>query len=204
MKILIDNGHGIETPGKRSPDGLFREYRYNRLIASSLVSKLRERGFDADLVVPEDDDISLKTRAIRVNKWCELYGKDNVLLISVHCNLAPPDDGNWHKWRGWSAYTTPGETQSDALAACLYKAADEVFTKDKGPSVRRNSRDYLKEDYEENFYILRKTLCPAVLTENFFMDNQKDVDYLLSSQGKKDIVKVHLMAIEDYCNKCKQ
>ena len=26
MKILIENGHGIETPGKRSPDGVLREY----------------------------------------------------------------------------------------------------------------------------------------------------------------------------------
>jgi len=25
MKILIDNGHGQFTPGKRSPDGNFRE-----------------------------------------------------------------------------------------------------------------------------------------------------------------------------------
>lgn len=26
MKILIDNGHGAETPGKCSPDGRLREY----------------------------------------------------------------------------------------------------------------------------------------------------------------------------------
>ena len=25
-------------------------------------------------------------------------------------------------------------------------------------------------DWEEDFYILRKSRCPAVLTENFFMD----------------------------------
>ena len=28
MKILIDNGHGENTPGKRSPDGSLREYAY--------------------------------------------------------------------------------------------------------------------------------------------------------------------------------
>ena len=27
MKILIDNGHGENTPGKRSPDGSLRVYR---------------------------------------------------------------------------------------------------------------------------------------------------------------------------------
>lgn len=33
MKILIDNGHGRETPGKRSPDGRLLEYAQNRLLA---------------------------------------------------------------------------------------------------------------------------------------------------------------------------
>lgn len=33
MKILLDNGHGFETSGKRSPDGHFREYAYNRYLA---------------------------------------------------------------------------------------------------------------------------------------------------------------------------
>lgn len=33
MKVLLDNGHGAETPGKRSPDGRLREYAYTREIA---------------------------------------------------------------------------------------------------------------------------------------------------------------------------
>ena len=33
MKILIDNGHGVDTAGKRSPDGSLREYKYTREIA---------------------------------------------------------------------------------------------------------------------------------------------------------------------------
>lgn len=38
MKILIDNGHGLMTAGKRSPDGLFREAFYNREIARKVVA----------------------------------------------------------------------------------------------------------------------------------------------------------------------
>ena len=49
MKILIDNGHGIDTPGKRSPDGVLREYAWNRLIASRIVDRLLSLGLDADL-----------------------------------------------------------------------------------------------------------------------------------------------------------
>lgn len=51
IKVLVDNGHGVETPGKRSPDGRLREYKYAREIASSVVSRLKERGYDAALIV---------------------------------------------------------------------------------------------------------------------------------------------------------
>ena len=30
MKIFIDNGHGADTAGKRSPNGRFLEYKFNR------------------------------------------------------------------------------------------------------------------------------------------------------------------------------
>ena len=52
MKIFIDNGHGLMTVGKRSPDGQFREPFYNREIARRVVSDLRDRGLDAELLVP--------------------------------------------------------------------------------------------------------------------------------------------------------
>jgi len=54
MKILIDNGHGSDTPGKRSPDGKFLEYQYNRIIATRVVSELVDCGYDAELLVPEE------------------------------------------------------------------------------------------------------------------------------------------------------
>ena len=47
MKIIIDNGHGSDTPGKRSPDGRFLECKFNREIAARVVSDLIDRGFDA-------------------------------------------------------------------------------------------------------------------------------------------------------------
>ena len=68
MKVLIDNGHGVNTPGKRSPDGRFREYKYNREIAAAVVEHLKLRGIDAELLVPEEEDISLEERSRRVNK----------------------------------------------------------------------------------------------------------------------------------------
>lgn len=67
MKILIDNGHGAGTRGKRSPDGRLLEYLENRIIARGIVDTLTARGLDASLLVPEETDISLPERCRRVN-----------------------------------------------------------------------------------------------------------------------------------------
>ena len=193
MKILIDNGHGENTPGKRSPDGVLREYAYAREIADDIVRELTKRGYDAERIVKENMDVSLAERARRANEFCGKLGTSNVILVSVHCNAA--GCGEWMQARGWSAYTTKGRTKADALATCLYDVAETVFV---GQKIRKDMSDG-DPDWEENFYILQKTKCPAVLTENFFQDNKDDVAFLLSP-GKKQIVQVHVDGIIKYIN----
>ena len=193
MKIFIDNGHGLMTAGKRSPDGQFREPFYNREIARRVVSDLRDRGLDAELLVPEDDDISLSERVRRINAACFLLGKQNVILVSIHVNAA----GNGSKWlnaTGWSVYTCKGQTASDMLAECLCQAAIKNFP---GRRIRTDMSDG-DMDWEEGFYILRKSWCPAVLTENFFMDSRSDLEYLQSRAGKQAIIDTHVEGIIEY------
>ena len=193
MKILIDNGHGLNTPGKHSPDGTFREAIYTRQIAQRIVSDLQDRDYDAELLVPEDDDISLIERVRRVNAACFLLGKQNVILVSIHVNAA----GNGSKWlnaTGWSVYTCMGQTESDKLAECLCQAAIKNFP---GRRIRTDMSDG-DFDWEEGFYILRKSLCPAVLTENFFMDSRSDLEYLQSKAGKRAIIDTHIEGIAEY------
>ena len=193
MKIFIDNGHGLMTTGKRSPDGQFREPFYNREIAKRVVADLVDRGYDAELLVPEDDDISLEERVRRVNTACFLLGKANVILVSIHVNAA----GNGSKWlnaTGWSVYTCKGQTESDKLAECLCQAAIKNFP---GRRIRTDISDG-DMDWEEGFYILRKSLCVAVLTENFFMDSISDLEYLQSRAGKQAVVDTHVEGIVEW------
>ncbi len=194
MKILIDNGHGLMTAGKRSPDGKLIEAIYTRQLAKRIVADLQDRGFDAELLVPEDDDISLAERVRRVNAYCKALGNRNVILISIHVNAA----GNGSKWlnaTGWSVYTCKGQTESDRLADCLCEAAIKNFP---GRHIRT---DYARDgdpDWEENFHILRHSLCPAVLVENFFMDSKKDLAYLHSQEGRRAFVKSIIDGIGRY------
>ena len=196
MKILIDNGHGRETPGKRSPDGRLLEYAYTRNIARRIVSALTAQGYDAELLVPEEEDISLQERCRRVNTWCRQFGKDNVILISIHINAAGRG-GRWMDARGWCAYTTRGNTRSDRLATCLYDAAAHHL-----PGMRLRT-DYTDgdPDLEKNFYILLHTAAPAVLSESLFMDNHPDCDFLLTAEGQQSLVDLHVDGICQYSPK---
>ena len=193
MKVLIDAGHGIDTPGKRSPDGRFREYLWNREIADLVLYGLLGSGIDASLVVKETNDVSLRNRVNRVNTICNKEGASNVLLISIHANAA----GNGSAWmnaRGWSCYTTKGKTKSDLIAECLYDAFEAEF---KDRKIRKDMSDG-DRDWEENFYIIQKSRCPAVLIENFFYDNKEECAWLLQQETKERIALTIVRGIKKY------
>lgn len=193
MKILIDPGHGIDTPGKRSPDGLFREYLWNRQVADLILEGLLSAGVDAALLVTETNDVSLRNRVNRVNTICNRLGASNVLLVSIHANAA----GNGSAWmnaKGWSCYTSNGKTKSDLVAECLYDAFEAEFQdrkirKDKGDGDR---------DWEEDFYVLHKSKCPAVLLENFFYDNREECAWMLQDETKRRIAGAAVKGIIKY------
>lgn len=191
MKILIDNGHGVDTAGKRSPDSSLREYKYAREIAEKVVSELKKRGFDAERIVTEENDISLKERCRRVNALCDKLGTKNVILVSVHCNAA----GNGSQWlnaRGWSAHVSlNASVNSKTFARALITAAE-----DEGLKVRKYAHQM--PYWEQNLAICRDTKCPAVLTENLFQDNKEDVAFLLSEQGREAITRVHVKGIIEF------
>ena len=196
MKILIDPGHGIDTPGKRSPDGLFREYLWNRQVADLILEGLVSAGIDASLVVTETNDVTLRNRVNRVNIICNRVGASNVLLVSIHANAA----GNGSAWmnaRGWSCYTSKGKTKSDQVAECLYDAFEEEFQDRK---IRKDMSDG-DRDWEENFYVLQKSKCPAVLLENFFYDNREECAWMLQEETKRRIASAAVKGIIKYIKK---
>lgn len=193
MLILIDPGHGIDTPGKRSPDGKFLEYLWNRQIADLLLDRFMIMGIDASLVVTETNDISLVTRVQRVNRVCSKVGASNVILLSIHSNAAG-DGSKWMSAQGWSCYTSKGETKSDLIAECLYDAFEAEFADRK---IRKDMSDG-DRDWEENFYVLAKSKCPAVLLENFFYDNRDECSWLLKDETKERIAYAIVKGIVQY------
>jgi len=115
LKIILDAAHGEEVPGKRSPDGVFREYKWSRDIVLLLTPKLIAQGYEVFQSNPTTKEIGLTQRAVTTNK---IAGPK--IFISIHANAA----GNGVTWmgaRGYSVYTTKGNTKSDILAEILMK-----------------------------------------------------------------------------------
>ena len=191
MIILCDAGHGIDTLGKRSPDGILREYKYCREIAAEVVKRLKTMDYNAQLLVTEENDISLGTRCKRANEVCKHFGASNVLLVSIHLN-AKGNGSVWMDARGWQACVSLNSSaKSKQLASYLFDAAQAQGLKMRSPKAGQKW-------WAQNLAICRDTNCPAVLTENLFQDNKQDYNYLMSDEGREAIINLHVTGIVNY------
>ena len=128
--LLIDNGHGKNTPGKCSPlsaDGTrFYEWEFTRRVAKRIMELAPDKKLKVVLLVPEDEDIPLSTRAARANSYISQHPDEECVFVSIHGNAA----GNGQQWmsaRGWEIWTTVGKTNSDILSDHIAKAARDVL-----------------------------------------------------------------------------
>lgn len=189
MFIILDNGHGIRTRGKRSPvqpdsSQLF-EWEFNRDVVRRIARLLTIDDIPHIILVPQIEDMPLAERVSRAN---EIYKETpGSFLVSVHANAGGGT--------GWEVWTSPGETESDLIADIFYEQA----RKELGDEFRMRT-DTADGDYdkEAHFYILQHTICPAVLTENLFMDSPQDLDFIMSDDGRQRIAQLHYKAILEY------
>lgn len=179
----------MDCAGKRSPiwgDGSqLLEWEFNRDIVRRIAAMLKAEGIKFEILVPEDNDVSLSERCRRANVIYDDCGQ-NAVLFSIH--------GNAGGGTGWECYTSVGKTKADEIATVLCNEAEKEFAPD-GWKMRFDHCDG-DPDKESQFYILKHTVCPAVLSENFFFDNEKDCRFMMSDDGKERIAKVHFEAIK--------
>ena len=192
---LLDNGHGgvsngkYLTDGKQSPvwdDGsVLYEGEFNRAVVNRLAEMLTAAKINYVKIAPQDIDTLLQERCVRVLRWTKEYP---CIFLSIHANYG---DGKGTA-KGWEVWTTKGQSQSDKVASVFYG----VFKADIKNVTMRGDWEDGDCDREEDFYVLKNTSCPAILTENFFMDNLYECNnYLMSSAGRNWIAQKHFEAI---------
>ena len=189
--LILDNGHGSNTPGKCSPDRTLREYAWTRIMTDLIAKKARARGIRTEIIVPETTDVPLATRSARANAIARRNGLKKCLFISVHINAAGAD-GRWHDATGFTAWVAANASRNSKTFARLVTA--EMKARGLGGNRAPNPLGY----HTANFAVIRRADCPAVLTENLFQDNREEAKYLLTPQGQDTIAEAHVAAIEKY------
>ena len=203
--VILGTAHRLREPGKQSPDGRLKECIYSREIVESLRHKLNNAGVRTFVdFSPLDLEKTMQTPSVKLERQRELglrvnevneiaanFGKKNCIYVSIHCD-ASGSDGKWHDPNGWSVRVSPNASaESRALADKLFKAAHDYNLRVRRPSPTQNY-------WEQSLYVLNRTICPAVLTENLFQDNLADVDFLLSDLGRHSIERLHFEGIMRY------
>lgn len=164
LKIAIDAGHGKETAGKRSPDGLLREYEFNRDVAQRLKGHLTRHGIDVMLTAPNDTDVSLNTRCtLSNNAKCDYF-------VSIHANAYGE---TWNTAKGWEIYILSKGGQAEKLARDIRTASvPQLGLVDRGVKC-------------EQFAVLKNTAMPAVLIEHGFYTNIDECEKLKTAEFRE-------------------
>lgn len=177
MKICLDAGHGVETSGKRSPDGTFLEFEFNRDVTNRLKNILERHGIEVLLTFEDEHDVDLDIR-------CD-YANDNKAdyFISIHANA---DKEYWTDANGWEIYIIKNGGKAEQLAKAIHKhSIPALGLKDRGVKV-------------DNFQVLRDTNMPAVLIEHGFYTNKVEVEKLKSSEFRQKCAIADAKGILEY------
>lgn len=162
-KIIVDPGHGGHDPGAVGVGG-GKESEIVFSIAKKYQSISPFFGIDTILTRFDDSFVSLSSRVAYAN------GLNPACFLSFHCNSAQVLSAS-----GFEVYTTIGQTPADSLATLIFNNLLAI-----SPYKGRPDYDDGDPDKEAQFYVLRKTNCPAVLIEFGFLSNPFDVVVLKS------------------------
>lgn len=212
-KIILDNGHGVNTAGKRSPDGSFLEYEFNRAIVRKVLAlaekhdqqvdtfdtvsdeqKSAMKVFDKFIVlVPEEEDIPLGFRGSkydsRVRRAEEIYKQDNnVLLLSIHAN-ASGNGAEWKNGKGLAVFYDEkhgqkGKGLAKHFADIIYKYSIDTQIHEYGLNKVWHTGIIPTAN---KYSIIAFPSCLSLLLELGFFDNKEEVEYLKSEEGREEL-----------------
>ncbi len=179
--VAIDDGHGMDTAGKRTPkfkDGRFMyENEFNRAVAELLKIKLEEYGVETIMAALGDEDISLKQRTVTANE-----AKAD-LFVSIHANAYK---GVWGNHGGIETFHYYGSVKGKKAAQIIHKHLIQgTQLRDRGIK-------------EAGFYVLKYTRMPAILVECGFMDSVTDAKLLLTGAYREECASEICSGISEY------
>lgn len=188
----LDPGHGAKTPGKRSPklaDGTrFFEYEFNRDILGRITKQLDLLGIRYFVTVPEVNVGNfLQQRVARANRLSSGLPK---IFVSIHSNAGPARSLNH-----WTSDHVKGVETWYFHRSTKGRKIASIFQKHLVAETGFKNR-HLRSKVTGQFYVLRATKMPAILTENGFFNNRFEILELQKESVKQKIADAHVKAIQ--------
>jgi N-acetylmuramoyl-L-alanine amidase len=180
LKIMIDAGHGYETSGKRTVDGM-KEYEFNRAVANEM-KQLLANYEDVTILFSHSDkvDVPLSERTAKANQ-----AKVD-LFVSIHANA----HGNGREW-----------TSAEGIETFVYvskpKGAFELAGIVQANLVRHTGRKD-RGVKTANFYVLKETSMTAILCECGFMTNKNEANLLQTNAYRHACAEAIVKGIVSY------
>ncbi|WP_226528835.1 N-acetylmuramoyl-L-alanine amidase [Metabacillus niabensis] len=180
MKIAIDAGHGYETPGKRTVDGM-KEYEFNRAVAGEMKKLLMKyEGVTILFTHSDQRDVPLNERTTKANK------EKVDVFISIHANA----HGHGKQWTSAEGIETYVYTTKPKTATRLAQMVQNELIS----STKRKNRGVKTA----NFHVLQATSMTAILCECGFMTNKEEAALLQTSSYRLTCAKAIVDAIVKY------
>ncbi len=181
MKIIVDAGHGFETPGKRTPDGM-KEYEFNREVANEVKRMLTQyENVEVYFTHSDSRDVPLAERTKKANQL------KADLFLSIHANAY--GTGSWNEANGIETYIyTLKDVKAYGIAKLIHKYLIHL--------TRRKDRGVKAGD----FLVLRETKMTAILCECGFMTHREEALLLKSTTYRKTCAEAILKGLVEFYN----
>lgn len=182
MKVVLDPGHGVEEPGKRSPDGSFLEHEGNLDMAFRIKKHLERHNVTVVMTRTDEHDVELEHR-VKISNDAHPD-----LFVSVHSNAAGNGE-DWYNARGFGIYTSMAGAD-----AGRNRAARMVINR----AVEEGIHLWGGGLHHEAFYVVRNTVASAILIEQLFHDNKEDVALLKDEEYRQKIARAISKGVLDF------
>lgn len=180
-KVVLDPGHGVETAGKRSPDGKYLEHEFALDMARRLKAQLERHGVEVLLTRSDEHDVSLADRVKITNN-----AKPD-LFVSLHSNASGE---GWTDPDGFGIYTSAA-----GATASRNKAANAILARAKAAGISLWGNGLF---HDLSLYVLKNTTAPAVLIEHGFHTNINEVELLKTGVYRDLLARVDAQGVLDY------
>lgn len=173
--IAIHANHGESTPGRRTPDGKFKEWDLNDAVVDAMEERMVQ--YEGLQVLRSDGDEGKIIESLK--QHVDFAKKHNAdLMITVDHNAY---QGKWGNHGGTVTLISKQYNAYKEESRKIAKLVSDSIIKLTGMDGRSSSVN------EADFYVLREATMPSINIEVGFMDSNKDYPIITDPEWQRKI-----------------